>query len=467
MRLNLVPNPSFKTNTAFWSFRGTGATITRVIDAFYIGSSCLVVTKGTGAGAGAATDRLSVTPSMSYAASGYVEIPTGQEASTLNLTVEWYTALVGGSLIATTNSTIIALTDADGWYRLAAVATSPNTAVAAVVTITEPTVGTVGQIYRLDAVLLEQSSYVEEYFDDMSQGKRTTLTNTALAAKPAPLFTGLRLAADVALGSLVFNTIDENNVIWVITDIEGWWVHPDPEMPDLPRGYGDGSYDVHGRYQARQITLSGSFFPPAPSYTAAAREKLIEATDLVYKGAWLRTSEKPTKASYVRLSGRPNIATTDAGGRTNFSIGLRAGDPIKYEWVDGSPDGYNIIIVPVKNVALSRTGEVTIVNTGNVAVPMIFELTGPVVGKLTITNVTRNEVITVVGSLGSTDILELDTYNREVALNGVLSGARQKVDIVVSWIQLSPGSNVIRFADLGAVNSTASVRAFYRSGWLG
>jgi len=36
----------------------------------------------------------------------------------------------------------------------------------------------------------------------------------------------------------------------------------------------------------------------------------------------------------VRLSGPPNIETVTARGRTEFSIGLRAADPIKYEFLD-------------------------------------------------------------------------------------------------------------------------------------
>jgi hypothetical protein len=64
------------------------------------------------------------------------------------------------------------------------------------------------------------------------------------------------------------------------------------------------------------------------------------------------------------------------------------------------------------------------------------------------------------------DILEIDTYNREVTLNGEFTGARLKLEVYNEWITLSPGANVISFYDNGAANSTANLTVDYRSGWL-
>ena len=157
-----------------------------------------------------------------------------------------------------------------------------------------------------------------EYLEAVSLGIETTAVDNTLRVVPAPLFTGLKLQEDVKLGTLVLNTIDANNVVWVCTDIEGWWVHPDPEVPDIARGWGDGSYDVKGRWQARQLTLSGVFLTPDGDSVAAARNTLISATSLVHTGAWLFVNEDPPRASYVRLSGRPNITTVNPRGRTEF-----------------------------------------------------------------------------------------------------------------------------------------------------
>lgn len=237
------------------------------------------------------------------------------------------------------------------------------------------------------------------YVDAYSQGIETTTVNRALTPLPPPIFTGMKLQADVMIGDLVLNTIDENNVLWVCTDIQGWWGHPDPEIPDVPRGWRDGSYDARGRWQARQITLTGSFFPPDPDLVPAARDKLIEATALVYSGAWLKTVESPTRAAFVRLSGRPEIATVSARGRTDFSIGLRAADPIRYSWNNADPEGYDVVSLACKNVSTGAPGQTTITNAGNTNVTMFFQVTGPIVGPATIYNETTNETLTIIGSL--------------------------------------------------------------------
>jgi hypothetical protein len=382
------------------------------------------------------------------------------------------------------------------------------------------------------------------YPDSSSQALETSIVNKVLSPVPPPHRTGMKLKEDIILGDLVLNKIDENNVLWVCTDIEGWWVHPDPDIPDVTRGWRDGSYDARGKWLARQITLNGVFLPPDQSYASAARDKLVRAANLVYTGAWLKTKENPTRASYVRLSGRPNISNVSPRGRTEFSIGLRAADPIKYSWNDSDPDGYNLTTIPCKNAATSADGEESITNQGNIAVSVFLEVTGPTVGDTTVVNSTNGDVLTIVGALRGTetrtvttkaltdnvatltfsaahnmvagdtvtvagvdstfngefevtsvptntqiryaktatnvssaassgtvsrdaDVLEIDTYEREVALNGLTLGARVYLDTLTDWLTLDPGANTIVFTDEGTANGTASLKVYYRSGWIG
>lgn len=205
------------------------------------------------------------------------------------------------------------------------------------------------------------------------QSEENKLVNIALTKLPIPHVSGLKLKADIKLGDLVLNTIDEETgVVWVCTDIQGWWTLPDPELPDLPRGWGDGSYDAKGRWASRLLTLNGSFLTQNPDQVEAARTKLLNAASLVYRGAWLVVNETPVKkGTFVRLSGRPEINTVSARGRTDFSIGLKAADPIKYEYLDAPSDGYRRqVITP----ASDGSAEVTITNAGNISVPVIIEL---------------------------------------------------------------------------------------------
>lgn len=543
-RNNLIVNPSFKTNTTGWSATGS-STITRIITEYFYGSSCLEVTKAASANSGVVTSsRILVTAGLSYALGAYVKIPAAAETGTLSADVIWYDSATAGSVLSTSNSIQLEVIGGDDWVRLTGVFTAPAGALSALVRVVQPTAGTASQKFLVDAVLFEQASYLNEYVDEPTQAQENQKVTQAFRPVPYPKITGLFLKADVSIGSLVLNTIDEDGVVWICTDIEGWWNHPEPEVRDIPRGWGDGSYDVRGRYQARQLTLNGVFLPPDPSYVPSARDKLITNTDLVYVGDWLRTNENPTKAAYVRLSGRPEINTVNARGRTEFSIGLRAADPLKYEWYAGHELGYRSTVIPGKNTSTSETGKATITNTGNAYAPVVYSIAGPVVGPATILNETTDESIDIIealrGVITSTvtnkaltdnvatlttsaahgllagdeivvtgvdstfngtyiilttpttstltyaktdtnvtstaasgtitfgpDILEIDTLEHEVALNGDAVGKRNIIDVLAEWTLLAPGNNIISFIDDGDATSDATLTVYYRSAWLG
>lgn len=545
-RNNLIVNPSFKTNTTGWSATGS-STLSRITSDYFYGSSCLQVAKAASSNSGAVTtSRILVTQALSYALGIYVKIDASQEAGTLIGRVQWYDSATAGSLLSTSTTISLDVIPGDDWVRLTGVFTAPSGALSALVSVVQPTAGTAAETFYVDAVLFEQASYLNEYLDEPTQATETKFVNKGLSPVPYPKITGLKLDAGVSLGSLVLNTIDEDGVVWICTDIEGWWNHPDPDVQDIPRGYGDGSYDVRGRYQARQLTLNGVFLVPDASYVPAARSKLIANTDLVYVGDWLRTNENPTKASYVRLSGRPEITTVNARGRTEFSIGLRAPDPLKYEWYEGNELGYRSVVIPGQSASPAVSGEGSVVNTGNAYAPVVLEITGPLTGPGVIQNVTTNEEITIIESLRGVltpavsnkaltsnvatlttssahnllagdeivvtdvdstfngtyvildvpttttltyaktaanvvssvvsptgtitfgpDILEIDTRDHEVALNGDAVGKRNLIDVLAEWTLLSPGTNLFSFIDEGNANATASLTVYYRSAWLG
>lgn len=457
-RNNLIINPSFKTNTTGWSATGS-STIARITSEYFYGSSCLEVTKAAATNSGAIiASRIAVTPARSYALGVYVKIPAAAETGTLSADVLWYDSASGGSLISTSNSTQLEVIGGDDWVRLTGVFTAPSGALSALVRVVQPTAGTASQKFLVDAVLFEQASYLNEYVDEPNQAQETQKVTQGFRPVPYPKFTGLFLRSDVSIGSLILNTIDEDGVVWICTDIEGWWNHPEPDIRDIPRGWGDGSYDVRGRYQARQLTLNGVFLPPDSSYVPSARNKLITNTDLVYVGDWLKTDENPTKASYVRLSGRPEINTVNPRGRTEFSIGLRAPDPLKYEWYAGNELGY-------RSTVISEGSSATINNTGNAYAPVVFSITGPLTGPATIANETTNESITIIESVASGAVLEIDTLEHEVSLDGDAVGKRNLIDVLAEWILLAPGNNVITFNDDGGASPTLTV--YYRSAWLG
>jgi hypothetical protein len=314
--------------------------------------------------------------------------------------------------------------------------------------------------------------------DPQAQATENKLVNKSLSKLPAPYLSGLKLNEDVTINGLIMNKVEyptiangyTSPVVWVVTDIDGWWGLPEPEMPDLTRGWGDGSYDAKGRYASRIVTLNGSILVQDPSDSAKARDRLVSALSLVHTGGWLLVDEAPTKSSYVRLSGKPNITNTKARGRIDFSVGLKAADPIKYEWAEGSEDGYSYV-----DVASSASATVTVTNSGNIAVPVVFEIRGGLpnvtsADQATIYNGTTDKTINIVGSVEASQTLEIDTYNREVLLvssAGAAVSGRPKTETLLDWIYLEPGDNEIQFFDTSASPSSAICRVYWRSGWIG
>lgn len=392
-RINLVPNPSFKNgDVTRWAVVG-GSTIVASTDEYFIGSHSLYVTTASSANTGVATSttQISVSATRQYMVSAYVKLPAGADAANLKLLLAWYTDVSGATQVGSTSySELFTVYPVDGWLRLSYLATAPSGA-------NGLKVGVVGNDavvvnFYLDAVLVEQDIYLNGYTEDLTQEQENKFVNDALRPLPNPYITGMQLNADVILNGLVLNTVDENNVVWVCTGIEGWWTMPDVEIQDVPRGLGDGSYDVNGRYAYRNVTLTGSILPPSSSYVPAARDKLVRALDMVRKSGWLLTDERPVRGSKVRLNGIPSIEVVNPRGRIDFNISLKAVNPIKYEWVVGEPEGYQYDTVEVGSNAI-------LTNNGNTNVTAYLTLTGFLSGGTVIRNNTTDQEIEIINDI--------------------------------------------------------------------
>jgi len=352
-----------------------------------------------------------IAPGTTYSASLYVKIPVGQEASSLRLYLYWYDFT--GTQLSFATGALIPMVSDEGWVRLAVTAVAPADAVIAQIRLYQPTAGTAGQKFLIDAAMLEASAYVNEYTDDFSQGQETTKVNNALRPVPYPHLTGMQLNADVNINGLILNTIDEDSIVWVCTGINGWWGQTQSDIQDLPRGLGDGSYDVVGRYTARQIELKGSILPPDASYIDAARNKLVKAIDLVRTKGWLLADESPVKGAQVRLSGQPTIDVVNARGRMDFSVGLRAPDPIKYHYDTTVDEGFT-------KSTITSGGSATFNNIGNTNVCALMTVTGPFTANSVIKNTTTNQSIKMLSALSAAGLsLGPVTAVKRVTTDGV------------------------------------------------
>ena len=355
-RKNLAYNPSVRLGLDGYT-PINGATLSVQSGRGFYGADYLQVAKSASNASGVQLKTISLpsTDALSYSFSAYVQVPItnpATELASLAIRVIWQDA--NGQTISEDSTDISVVTPSADWTRLTGIATSPDGAVYALVSITQLIAGTAGALFNLDAILFEQSSFVGGYLDNISEKLKQHIVNTALTPLSQPIPQGIQLNADVIFNDLVLNTIDEDNIIWICTDIDGWWNPAEAESPDIERGAEDGSYDVSGRYKARILNLSGAFLVDDPSQVRAARDKLIAAINVVRRGAWLRTNEEPTKAAYVRLSGRPVIETVNARGRTEFQIGLKASDPVKYHWNDSDLNGFTTVS-PVPDAQARQT----------------------------------------------------------------------------------------------------------------
>lgn len=372
-RINLVTDPSLRSGTVSAYRPFGGASISYDGEYAFYGVGAMKVVKGESRNSGVRVALpVPVTAGLPYAFSVYVRIPVTipkAPASVVQLEITWTNSV--GTVISQNTSALLEADEDSTWYRVGGVWTAPAGATQARMAVSFPTEGLSTGYTLLDAFLAEQANHIGGYFEQISVDKKMEIVNRALSAVPQ-VINGVRLGADITLNDLTLNTVDEFGTVWVVTDLKGWWGQTDPALPDIPRGTEEGSYDVQGRATARTLTLSGFFIPAdAEGALTASLDRLVAACNLVRTGGWFMANEGPNKAVWVRLASAPDIETVNARGRTEFSVSLRAGDPIKYHWNDADPDGFTV-------AEYSSTGvSDTITNIGTATVTGVFTFTGP------------------------------------------------------------------------------------------
>lgn len=305
------------------------------------------------------------------------------------------------------------------------------------------------------------------------------------------------LAGDVRLGDMVFNTVDANGTIWTISDIEGWWSIPQADVPTSERARDeDGSYDDSGRYLAREFTFSGVFLPRSPDLLEVSRARLVKELDAVRRTISLRVDETPPRQMTVRLAGRTMIQTVRQSGLTEFSVELRAADPVKYslERMRGPADAdapiavgaglssgprsyprqYDTATDNLREYGVAGTPNfIFIVNEGNYNSPPVIRIYGPVTnprvelsdweGKSADEPV---EEMSFVLTLQDGEYLEINVKEKTVLLNGAIS-RRGTMTFQSDWFTLRPGTSKIRYTALTAPGNSTTLDIEAYSAWLG
>lgn len=275
----------------------------------------------------------------------------------------------------------------------------------------------------------------------------------------------------VALGDIVFNTVDANGVHWILQEFEGW-DSPGTTLEMVQRVRGHGATASESFLKPRVMTLSGFIAAPSAEAGVAARDALAAAVSLapfplIVNEAGLVRSVMVRRQDQVLMSRQ---GATD----TAFSIQVVANDPRKFGDVVSvstrlpfSEGGLVFpVTFPVKFTGTSGTGVVSVTNPGNVEAPVWLRVDGPVpAGGWTVTHVGKGKVLTFASALalGSGEFVTVDMDRREVLAQG--QAPRSGYVTSRGWFSLDPGVNDIAFSAQN-YSSTASLTVATKASWL-
>lgn len=170
---NLMPNPSFEVDLSGWAAtRGSGA---RVTTDYVFGTASAQFTSNATAGGkriqyGAGANGISVSAGLSYTISAYVKGDATSTGLKSDILASWIDA--AGNVIAQPNGPDVTLTTS--WQRASITATAPANAAWLNVWIrlgdaTDPSYDCgSGKVFYVDAVLVDQSSTLQNYVDAIS-----------------------------------------------------------------------------------------------------------------------------------------------------------------------------------------------------------------------------------------------------------------------------------------------------------
>lgn len=178
-RTNLVPNPSFGVDTNSWQAT-TNCVIAQTLGQSAVGVGCMKITSSAAGNmvvSTATASRWAVAGNASYAIQAQVRAAASSRSTLVQ--ISWYDS--GGVLISSSAGSSAA-DSTTGWTSISSTATSPSNAFSAGVTITVSATGAANEVHFLDAVLMEQSSTVNDYFDgdvDLTITRRNLCINSS------------------------------------------------------------------------------------------------------------------------------------------------------------------------------------------------------------------------------------------------------------------------------------------------
>lgn len=276
----------------------------------------------------------------------------------------------------------------------------------------------------------------------------------------------------VTLGGVTLGAVDSAGVAWTIDPdgLQGW------DSADVRTQYSERQAD-HGAWAgpaylaARAITLTGRIIAPDLPTLDSAIDQLSAAAAL--SDTLLTVTETVPKQCTVRRSGRL-LLKWDTDRIASYSVLLTAADPRRYDTVlqsqstalPSTSGGLTLpITLPITITATTVSGTITLTNAGTIATRPVLTITGPVTSPVIVA--TRPDGSTTQLSysdtLGSGDVLVIDSGARTVVLNGSVS---RRLYLSGTWPEIPPQSSVTFSWSASSYDPAALLAGTCRSAWM-
>lgn len=246
-------------------------------------------------------------------------------------------------------------------------------------------------------------------------------------------------AVQVVLNNLSLYGTDADGTRWMLVDDIDGWDTPDIRMSTIDPTAMDGGILGESQYGTRTLTLRGVAKTTSETNYWKARNKLAEATNLIYNSGIMTVDE----VSYVK---RVTVR------RRDLKMKLRG--PSLFEWAVSL-----ICLDPVKyNNSETTTTFGTVTNNGNHITWPVVTLTSGLNAFVGLGNPGLPGTPSVqLSGMNSGDVIDL--RNRTVKTSGGVDKYESVNQYSTSWWWLAPGSNALSIA-----GATASIT--YRDAWI-
>jgi hypothetical protein len=250
----------------------------------------------------------------------------------------------------------------------------------------------------------------------------------------------------------------------------------------------DGSSDLGGSFQTRDITVEGAMATLAQNMAGiyAARRTLTLALNPKDGPG---TLDLTTDTGTWRITARPVTSPAFAPKEANdpyqrFQIVFHCADP---HWVDVDittetlsetgtgfaipEEGFAILNegFAVETVSTINGQSIILENSGDVECPILIRFYGEVTNPK-ILNKTTGEYIRIVKAIALGDYIEVNTAfgakTVEISESGTVTNASMYLDLLSTFFQLAVGNNEIEFTDESSATGSSAVLT-YRNRYIG